>query len=175
MRGAAAAAHLQLAPERLAGAVQAHAGVVRGDAERRCHLRHAALLEVHLAQHLGVLGLELGQQVLHAAAHRGPQLRVLTGLARLPRLAPLLLDDLRHLVATDGGVPCFGRSTSYRFAYVAPVVLGQLLGFLDIAPGEARTLCSGALKFFLDQPVLTDAGHQLLANWLAGLRARAAA
>jgi hypothetical protein len=67
--------------------------------------------------------------------------------------------DLRYFFSGDGGPPCFGRSMIYRFGMVSPVALGQYLGCLDITPGEARTMCSGVLKFFFSHEILTDSGH----------------
>jgi hypothetical protein len=67
--------------------------------------------------------------------------------------------DFRYFFAGDGSTPCFGRSMIYRFGFVSPIALGQYLRCLDISPGEARTMCNGALKFFFANPILTDSGH----------------
>jgi hypothetical protein len=67
--------------------------------------------------------------------------------------------DFRYFFASDGGVPCFGRSMIYRFGYLSPVVLGYYLGCLDLEPGEVRTLCTSGVKFFFDHPILTDRNH----------------
>jgi hypothetical protein len=47
----------------------------------------------------------------------------------------------------------------YRFGFVSPVALGQVLGCLDIPAGEVKTMCNGALRFFFSQEILTDSGH----------------
>jgi len=67
--------------------------------------------------------------------------------------------DFRYFFSGDGSTPCFGRSMIYRFGYLAPVVLGQYLGCLDIPPGEVKTMCDGALKFFCGEEILTENNH----------------
>ena len=47
----------------------------------------------------------------------------------------------------------------YRFGFLSPLALGQHLGCLDISPGEVKTMCNGAMKFFFSQEILTDSGH----------------
>ena len=67
--------------------------------------------------------------------------------------------DFRYFFAKDGGTPCFGRSMTYRFSYLAPVAMGVLLDCLDIDMGEAKTMMDLGLKFFFDQEILTKDGH----------------
>lgn len=67
--------------------------------------------------------------------------------------------DFRYFFAKDGGTPCFGRSMTYRFGYLAPVAMGVLLDCLDIDMGEAKTMMNLGLKFFFDKEILTKDGH----------------
>ncbi|MBD3240146.1 MAG: DUF2264 domain-containing protein [Chitinivibrionales bacterium] len=67
--------------------------------------------------------------------------------------------SLQYFFAGDGSAPCFGRSMIYRFSYLSPLVLGQYLGCLDLAPGLVKTICNAGMKFYLEQPILTDANH----------------
>ena len=67
--------------------------------------------------------------------------------------------DFRYFFGGDGGLPCFGRSMTYRFAYLSPLVLGQYLGCLDVPPGQVRTMCGAAMKFFLSHEILSERGH----------------
>jgi hypothetical protein len=73
--------------------------------------------------------------------------------------AKLFVNDLRYFIAKDGATPCFGRSMIYRFAFLAPVALGQHMDILEITSGEAKTLCNSVMKFFFEQPILTDTDH----------------
>lgn len=90
---------------------------------------------------------------------------LLDGASR-PELAAEHLDRARRFVrgfrfflGGDGAIPYFGRSMTYRFAAVAPVALGQLLGCLDVPAGEARTMVSGLTRFFFEHEILTDSNH----------------
>jgi hypothetical protein len=67
--------------------------------------------------------------------------------------------DFRYFFGGDGGLPCFGRSMSYRFGYLAPVVLGQHLGCLDVSAGQVRTMAGAAMRFFFAHDILTEQGH----------------
>ena len=69
------------------------------------------------------------------------------------------VSDFRYFFAGDGSTPCFGRSMIYRFGFLSPIALGQYLGCLDVTPGEVKTMCNGAMKFFFNQEILTDSGH----------------
>ena len=67
--------------------------------------------------------------------------------------------EFRYFFSGDGSTPCFGRSMIYRFGYLSPIALGQYLGCLDVSPGEVKTMCNGAMKFFAGQEILTESGH----------------
>ena len=53
----------------------------------------------------------------------------------------LLMKNFRYFFAGDGSTPCFGRSTIYRFAYLAPMTLGLYLDCLGLDVGEVKTMC----------------------------------
>lgn len=67
--------------------------------------------------------------------------------------------DFRYFFAADGSLPCFGRSMTYRFGYLAPLALGVLMDSLDIETGEAKSMLNLGTKFYFDQDILTEAGH----------------
>ncbi len=69
------------------------------------------------------------------------------------------VNTFQYFFSADGSAPCFGRSMIYRFGYLAPVALGQHLGILDIAPGKIRSMMNLGMKFYFDNPILTEAGH----------------
>jgi hypothetical protein len=46
----------------------------------------------------------------------------------------------------------------YRFAYLAPLVLGASMDAVDIPAGLLRTVCNATMRFFAEQPILTDDG-----------------
>ena len=71
----------------------------------------------------------------------------------------LFARDFRYFFSSDGSVPCFGRSMIYRFAFISPIVLGQYIDCLDISPGEVKTICNSATKFFFDNKIITDQNH----------------
>lgn len=71
----------------------------------------------------------------------------------------LFASDFRYFFSGDGSIPCFGRSMIYRFGFLSPIVLGQYLGCLDISPGEVKTMCNSAMKFFFNHQILTDQNH----------------
>ena len=73
--------------------------------------------------------------------------------------ARLFARDFRYFCAGDGSVPCFGRSMIYRFGFLGPIALAQYIGCLDVPPGEVRTLCNGAMKFFFSNEILSEQGH----------------
>ena len=70
----------------------------------------------------------------------------------------LLARQMPYFVSGDGSAPIFGRSMIYRFGYLAPLTLGQYLGALDQTPGELRSVCNQTMRFFVEQPILTDDG-----------------
>lgn len=86
---------------------------------------------------------------------------------RILSRARAFVAGLPYLVASDGGFPAFGRSISYRFALVTPIVLGALLGSSDLPPGQGRAACSLVMQHFLSRPVLTARGH-LAAGFIEG-------
>jgi hypothetical protein len=67
--------------------------------------------------------------------------------------------DFRYFFSGDGSTPCFGRSMIYRFGFLSPIALGQYLGCLDISPGEVKTMCNGAMKFYFSNEILTEQNH----------------
>jgi len=70
-----------------------------------------------------------------------------------------LMQNFRYFFAVDGSIPCFGRSSIYRFAYLAPIALGLSLNCLGLDIGEAKTMCHASLKFFFKHKILSDRNH----------------
>lgn len=71
----------------------------------------------------------------------------------------LFANDFRYFFSGDGSIPCFGRSMIYRFGFLSPIALGQYIDCLDISPGEVKTMCNSAMKFFFANKILTDKNH----------------
>lgn len=67
-----------------------------------------------------------------------------------------LFNNFIYFVSGDGSVPVFGRSMIYRFAYLAPFVIAEKLGYLSAKPGLVRNFCSSTFKFFFSHAILTD-------------------
>jgi len=63
-----------------------------------------------------------------------------------------------YLFGRDGGPVAWGRSTSYRFAMLAPIGWSILNDTCPLAPGQARRLASGALRFFWERGALSENG-----------------
>lgn len=77
----------------------------------------------------------------------------------------LFARDFRYFISGDGSAPFWGRSMIYRFGYLSAIALGQYLECLDISAGEVKTLCNSTMKFFFNNPILTD-GNNLSMGWL---------
>lgn len=73
----------------------------------------------------------------------------------------LLMQNFRYFFAGDGSIPCFGRSTIYRFAYLAPIALGLHLDCLGLAAGEVKTMCHATLSFFLKHEIFLSTGQKM--------------
>lgn len=83
-----------------------------------------------------------------------------------PELAQLHLDrmrqfmrNFRYFFAGDGTTPCFGRSMTYRFAYLAPIALGLHLNCIDLDMGEIKTMYNLGTKVFFENAILTNDLH----------------
>jgi hypothetical protein len=61
-----------------------------------------------------------------------------------------------YFFGRDGGPVAWGRSTSYRFAILAPIGWAVLNGDCPLPPGQARRLASGVLKYFWDWGALSE-------------------
>lgn len=81
-----------------------------------------------------------------------------TVAARHRERASELAVQLPFFVSGDGSAPVFGRSMIYRFGYIASLVLGAYLGALEMPVGLVRSVCNRTMRFFADQPIVTDQG-----------------
>ncbi|MFO7781035.1 MAG: DUF2264 domain-containing protein [Spirochaetia bacterium] len=70
----------------------------------------------------------------------------------------LLAEQMPYFLAADGSAPIFGRSMIYRFGYLAPLVLGVSMDAVGVPAGLLRTVCNATMRFFAEQPILTDDG-----------------
>jgi hypothetical protein len=68
------------------------------------------------------------------------------------------LADAAHLVGGDGAPLFQGRSLTYRFAALAPFLVGALFDATPLAPGLTRRIASGMLRYFLDAGCLREDG-----------------
>ncbi|MFC1537721.1 DUF2264 domain-containing protein, partial [Gemmatimonadota bacterium] len=80
---------------------------------------------------------------------------------RRPELKPRVLhravrflESYKYFFAANGAYPCFGRSMIYRFSAVSIFPVAQFLGISPIPPGQARRICSGNLKYFIENSAL---------------------
>jgi hypothetical protein len=70
----------------------------------------------------------------------------------------LYLEDAAHLVGGDGAPLFQGRSLTYRFAALAPFLVGAVFDATPLAPGLTRRIASGMLRYFLDAGCLREDG-----------------
>ena len=96
---------------------------------------------------------------------------------RLPHLAQLhkqrmrtFMQNFRYFFSGEGSVPYFGRSATYRFAYLAPIALGLYLDCLEQDLGELKTIYNATLKFFFNRGIISDR-HLLTQGYLPPLPA----
>ncbi|GHB97830.1 DUF2264 domain-containing protein [Cerasicoccus arenae] len=72
--------------------------------------------------------------------------------------ASLFLDSIQFAFASNGGVPNFGRSQTYRFATLAPFGPAIQLGCCPIPDSQVRRLAEDHLDFFLKKEIYTPEG-----------------
>ncbi|MBW7998157.1 MAG: DUF2264 domain-containing protein, partial [Candidatus Glassbacteria bacterium] len=68
------------------------------------------------------------------------------------------LESYPYFFGRDGGHIAWGRSTTYRFAAVAPVGWTVWNGVSTLPPGQARRIASGNLKYFWEHGCLSERG-----------------
>jgi hypothetical protein len=68
------------------------------------------------------------------------------------------LEQYQHFFAVNGAPVHQGRSLCYRFASVAPLWLGELVGASPLPPGRVRRIASGVLRHFVEHGVPDDRG-----------------
>ena len=90
-------------------------------------------------------------------AHIDPHWRAQFG-ERIRRTSQEFFGCYPYLFGRDGGPVAWGRSTSYRFAILGPIGWSFLNGDCPIAPGQARRLASGALKYFWERGAMSENG-----------------
>jgi len=61
------------------------------------------------------------------------------------------LDNYKYFFAANGVHVPFGRSLIYRMATVSIFPIAELFGVSPLAPGEARRIASGNLKYFVEK------------------------
>ena len=66
------------------------------------------------------------------------------------------LDNYKYFFAGNGVHVPFGRSLLYRMAAVAIFPVAEMFGVSPLAPGEARRICSGNLKYFVEKGAIQD-------------------
>ena len=77
---------------------------------------------------------------------------------RVRQTTARFFESYPYLFGRDGGHIPWGRSTTYRFASVAPIGWTVLDNTCTIPPGEARRIASGCLKYFWERGCLSERG-----------------
>ncbi|MBI3651590.1 MAG: DUF2264 domain-containing protein [Acidobacteria bacterium] len=70
------------------------------------------------------------------------------------------LHHFPYFFGAHGGYPAFGRSLTYRFGVLAPMLLARRMGISPLDAGLTRRLANGDLKFFIERGVI-DENHVL--------------
>ena len=120
----------ELAPQRLTGPVQTHAGIPRRDARLLGEPPHADAVEVHTAKRRAVLGLEGGHEGSDAGAGAG--LELLVGVGRFT----LGFGGQSHEGTTSAGFPAVMVDDRISEHAVEPG-RGRLGAFKTIGPADA--------------------------------------
>ena len=76
--------------------------------------------------------------------------------------ATQFVDSYRYFFSGDGGYPAYGRSLTYRCAAISVFPLLEFLGIPSIPTGQARRICSGNLKYFIDKGMITENNYMSL-------------
>lgn len=66
------------------------------------------------------------------------------------------LDNYKYFFAANGVHVPFGRSLIYRMATVSIFPIAEMFGVSPLAPGQARRICSGNLKYFVEKGAIQD-------------------
>lgn len=74
------------------------------------------------------------------------------------------LDAFKHWFSTDGSPVYFGRSMTYRWTAGTAIAVGELSDSTSIPPGQARTILSSMLKYFLEHEAVNEQGL-LVRGW----------
>ncbi len=77
---------------------------------------------------------------------------------RVRQTTALFLESYPYLFGRDGSPVPWGRSTTYRFACLAPVGWTVLNNTCTLASGQARRIASGCLKYFWEHGALSERG-----------------
>lgn len=77
---------------------------------------------------------------------------------RIREISSAFLDRAPWFYGRDGGPIPWGRSLAYRFADLSGLHWAWLNGACQLAPGLARRMASGCLKYFWDRGALHDTG-----------------
>jgi hypothetical protein len=74
------------------------------------------------------------------------------------------LGNYKYFFAGNGLNVPFGRSLLYRFAACSVFPVAELFGISPVPPGQARRICSGNVKYFVENGALED--HHLTMGFL---------
>ncbi len=77
-------------------------------------------------------------------------MRVLKGRTRL------FTEHFKHFFGANGAYPPHGRSLIYRWCAPSVFPIAELFSCSGASPGQARRICSGNIKFFVQNGAVTD-------------------
>lgn len=85
--------------------------------------------------------------------------------SQVTKLSARFFETLPYLFGRDGGPIPWGRSLSYRFAGISSIAWAILNGTCTLAPGQARRIASGELKYFWEHNCLGENNLLNIGYW----------
>lgn len=81
------------------------------------------------------------------------------------RVARAFVYNFPYFFGSNGALPAWGRSLTYRFSGLATPLYLRWLGASPLTDGELRRMCSGHLQYFVEHGAITSDGQLTQGYW----------
>jgi hypothetical protein len=81
------------------------------------------------------------------------------------RVARAFVYNFPYFFGSNGALPAWGRSLTYRFSVLATPLYLRWLGASPLTDGQLRRMCSGQLQYFVDHGAITAEGQISQGYW----------
>jgi hypothetical protein len=81
------------------------------------------------------------------------------------RVARAFVYNFPYFFGSNGALPAWGRSLTYRFSVLATPLYLRWLGASPLTDGELRRMCSGQLQYFVEHGAITPEGQIPQGYW----------